>query len=55
MNVEFRNISDLNLTSILPFGSEKLILNVNTEILNPTIQFYKVLVVSMIPPYSYNE
>ena len=33
INAEFRNLNDLTLTSLLPFDSEKQILDVNTKIL----------------------
>ena len=49
MNVGFRNTSDLNLTYLLPFGFEKLTLNVKTKILISTIQFYNILAVLMSP------
>ena len=41
IDVEFRNINDLTLTSLLLFGSEKQTFNVNTKILNLTIKFFK--------------
>ena len=39
INVEFRKMNDLTLTSLLLFGSEKQTFDVNTRILNLTIQF----------------
>ena len=39
INVEFRNMNHLTLTSLLLFGSKKLTFDVNTKILNQTIQF----------------
>ena len=33
INIEFRNMNDLTLTSLLPFGSEKQTFDVNTKIL----------------------
>ena len=41
INVEFRNMNDLTLTSLLLFGSEKQTFDVNKKILNLTIQFLK--------------
>ena len=41
INVEFRNKNDLTLTSLLLFGSEKHIFDVNTKILNLSTQFPK--------------
>ena len=41
INVEFRNMNDLILISLLLFGSEKQTFNVNTKILILTIQFLK--------------
>ena len=41
INVEFRNMNDSTLTSLLLFGSEEQTFDVNTKILNLTIQFLK--------------
>ena len=41
INVEFRKVSDSTLTSLLLFGSEEQTFDVNTKILNLTIQFLK--------------
>ena len=41
INIEFRNMNDLTLTSLLLFGSEKQTFDVNNKILNLTIQFLK--------------
>ena len=41
VNVEFRNINDLIVTSFLLFGSEKQTFDVNTKILNITLRFLK--------------
>ena len=41
INVEFRNMNDLTLTSLLLFGSEKQTFDVNTKILNLTMQVLK--------------
>ena len=43
INVEFRNTSDLTLTSSPLFDSEKQTIYVNTKILNLTIKFLKDL------------
>ena len=39
INVEFRNMNALSLTSLLLFGSEKQTFDIKTKILNLTIQF----------------
>ena len=39
INVEFRNMNDSTLTSLLLFGSEEQFFDVNTKILNLTMQF----------------
>ena len=41
INVEFRNMNDSTLTYLLLFSSEEQTFDVNTEILNLTIQFLK--------------
>ena len=41
INVEFRNMNESILTSLLLFGSEEETFDVNTKILNLTIQFLK--------------
>ena len=41
INVEFRNMNALSLTSLLLFGSEKQTFDIKTKILNLTIQFWK--------------
>ena len=41
INVEFRNMNDSTLISLLLFGSEEQTFDVNTKILNLTIQFLK--------------
>ena len=41
INAEFRNMNDSTLTYLLPFGSEEQTFDVNTKILNLTIQFIK--------------
>ena len=41
INVEFRDMNGLTLTSLLLFGSEKQTFDVNTKILNLTIQFLR--------------
>ena len=41
INVEFRNMNDSTLTSLLLFRSEEQTFDVNTKILNLTIQFLK--------------
>ena len=41
ISVKFKNINDLTLTSLLLFGSKKQTFDVNTNILNLTIQFLK--------------
>ena len=41
INVEFRNINDSTLTSLLLFCSEEQTFDVNAKILNLTIQFLK--------------
>ena len=41
INVEFRNMNDLTLTSLLLLGSEKQTFDVNTKLLNRTIKFLK--------------
>ena len=41
INVEFRNMNDSSLTSLLLFGFEEQTSDVNTKILNLTIQFLK--------------
>ena len=41
INVEFRNMNDLSLLSLLLFGSEKQTFDIKTKILNLTIQFLK--------------
>ena len=49
INVEFRNMNDSTLTSLLLYGSEEQTFDVNTKILNLAIQFLKILVVLMSP------
>ena len=41
INVEFRNMNDFTLTSLLQFSSEKQTFDLNTKILNLIIQFLK--------------
>ena len=41
INVEFRNMNDSTLTSLLLFDSEEQTFDVNTNILNLTIKFLK--------------
>ena len=41
INVEFRNMNDFTLTSLLQFSSEKQTFDLNTKILDLIIQFLK--------------
>ena len=41
INIELRNMNDSILTYLLPLGSEEQTFDVNTKILNLTLQFLK--------------